>query len=145
MLWSILAGTDPASWVIGIPTVLLATYLSLSLSSPARRRPRLLALLRFLPYFLGQSLRGGLDVALRVLSPQLRIDPGFVDYRTQLTDPAARVLFLDTISLLPGTLGADIRRQWVRVHALDISSDVRPELVELERRIAALFAHEASP
>ncbi|AHF05063.1 cation transporter [Marichromatium purpuratum 984] len=141
LLWLILAGTDPQSWLIGLPSVALATDVSLTLSPPARR-PRTLALLAFIPYFIAQSLRGGFDVALRVLAPRPRVAPGFIDYHTRLADPAARVLFLDTVSLLPGTLGADMHGQRLRVHAIDTGIDVRPELVALEQRIAALFARE---
>lgn len=142
LLWLILAGTDPWSWLIGLPSVALATHASLALSPPRRRRPRVLALLAFIPYFVAQSLRGGFDVALRVLAPRPRIAPGFIDYHTRLTDPAARVLFLDTVSLLPGTLGADMHGQRLRVHAIDTGVDVRPELIALEQRVAALFARE---
>lgn len=143
-LWLVIAGSDPASWIIGLPTVLLAILGSPRLSS-GRSRPlglRLTALLRFLPFFAFESVRGGIDVASRVLRPQVKINPGFQRYRPDLEHPAARVLFLDSISLLPGTLSADLRDGIIEVHALDVTSDLTPELRRLERMIGRLFGEK---
>lgn len=142
-LWAVLAGGSPASWIIGAPTVLSATWASLRLhpdtGRDGRAGMRLLGLVRFTPFFLLQSIRGGLDVALRVLRPRLRIHPGFQSYRPRLGDPLARVVFLDTISLLPGTLSADMRDGLIHIHALDARDDLEPGLARLEAVVAALF------
>jgi multicomponent Na+:H+ antiporter subunit E len=140
-LWLVIAGTDPSSWIIGVPTVALATLTSLGLSTgePKRSGLRLTALLRFLPFFAFESVRGGLDVASRVLHPRVKIDPGFQTYTPRLDHPAAIVLFLDSISLLPGTLSADLRNGVIDVHALDVGSDLAPALQRLERLIGQLF------
>ncbi len=137
--WLILAGLDPASWIIGIPAVLLATWASAQLAPPGRGGFKPRGILSFLPYFLWQSVRGGADVTARVLHPRMRVAPGFQSYRTQLSEPAARVFFLDCISLLPGTLTADLRQDLITLHAIDASLDLEPELVALERRVAELF------
>lgn len=143
MLWLVLAGPDPLGWIIGLPTVLFASWASLSLSAkthrPGQARPRLWGLLRFLPFFALESVRGGVDVAARVMRPRLRIDPGFQQYRSSLSNPFARVVLLDSISLLPGTLSADMRDDVIEVHALDASSDLAPALQRLERRISRIF------
>lgn len=141
-LWLILAGWDPASWIIGLPSVLLAAWLHDRLSRDTRA-PSPWRILGFLGFFLVESARAGLDVTRRVLRPRMRIAPGFQTYRTRLADPAARVLFLDSISLLPGTLSADfVDREQVRVHALDATLDLEPELADLERRVGRLFGEE---
>jgi multicomponent Na+:H+ antiporter subunit E len=49
------------------------------------------------------------------------------------------LVFIDSISLLPGTLSADLRGDLVTVHALDVRTDVVEGLATLERRVAALF------
>ena len=139
VLWLVIAGSDPASWIIGAPVVLMATIYGERLAIPPRRGLSPVAVLAFLPYFLWQSLLGGLDVAKRVLRPRLDIAPGFLRYPVRLSDPDARVFFLDSISLLPGTLSADMRGGIIEVHALDASIDFAPELADLERRVATLF------
>ncbi len=139
-VWSIFAGArDPASWIIGIPTIVAAAWCYASLAQDRRHRLSLLALARFLPVFLWESFKGGLDVARRVLGPRLRVAPGFVDYRLELTLPSARVFFVDLVSLLPGTLSADLQGERLRVHALDRGLDQTEDLRRLERLVAAIF------
>ncbi len=143
-VWLLLAGTDPLSWLVGVPAVVATTWASQRLAQRSRGLS-MIGLFRFLPYFLVESVRGGFDVAQRVLRLRLRISPGFQTYRTGLDDPAARVFFAGTISLLPGTLSADLRGNVVHVHALDADSDLAPELQRLERRVADLFAQPLAP
>lgn len=142
-LWAVLAGGGASSWLIGAPTVGFATWASLRLSAATdaseRRGMTLSGLLAFVPLFLLGSLRGGLDVAGRVMRPRLRIAPGFHAYAPRLRDPVARIVFLDSISLLPGTLSADLRGGIIQVHALDTGSDLNPELERLEGAVARLF------
>lgn len=138
-LWLIIAGRDPASWAVGAPTVLLAAVTSLALRRPRERGFSLAGLLRFAPFFVLESLRGGVDVAVRVMRPRVRIAPGFQHYQMRLADPRARVFFFSVISLLPGTLSADVGEDWVLVHALDSDADLSPALQRLERRVADLF------
>jgi multicomponent Na+:H+ antiporter subunit E len=139
-VWVVLAGPgDPSSWLIGAPAVIAAAWSRQRLSAADRPRLSVPGALRFLPYFVVESFKGGIDVALRVIGPRVRVDPGLVDYRLSLTRPTARVFFADLVSLLPGTLSADLRGNLVSIHALDRGIDPVPELRRLERRVAALF------
>lgn len=137
--WLLLAGMAPGSWIVGLPAVLLAAWAGSRLTT--ERRPPLSAggLLRFVGYFLRESWRGGLDVARRVFARELRVTPGFVDYPLRLRDPAARRLFAGSVSLIPGTLAADLDHTGVRVHALDTGDDVVAELARLESLVADVF------
>ncbi|MBK5940189.1 Na+/H+ antiporter subunit E [Halochromatium roseum] len=152
VLWLVIAGPELSSWIIGVPALLFATWSTMTLTgdrhaadrTPYRSRLRLGGLLRFLPFFAIESVRGGLDVASRVMRPRLRIDPGFQSYQMHLSNPIARVVFLDSISLLPGTLSADLVNDQIEVHALDASHDLSPSLQRLERVVAQLFV-EAEP
>ena len=138
-VWFALNGTDVDSWLIGVPSVLIAACLGSRLN---RRQSALrwAGILPFVGFFMRHSALGGWDVARRVMRPQLTIDPGFVSYRTSLHDGAGKNLFLSVISLLPGTLTARFDGDAVRVHALDVGSDLEAELALLERRIAGMFA-----
>lgn len=144
VLWIVIAGIDPSSWIIGLPTVLFASWSSLRLSSDGSDNARLKlgGVMRYLPYFVIESVRGGVDVAARVLRPRVKIEPGFLRYQPRLANPTARVVFLDSISLLPGTLSADLRDGVIEVHALDVSADLTPGLLRLERLVGRLFGEE---
>lgn len=143
--WLVIAGADPAGWIIGVPAVIAAAWAQGRLSEGTGAGLSPWAAARFLPYFLFESLRGGIDVAARVMRPRMRIAPGLSEYRTSLRHPAARVLFTNSISLLPGTLSADARGALIRVHSLDASQDTNADLQRLERRIAALFRETTPP
>jgi len=139
LLWLVIAGTDPAAWLIGVPAVAAAVLARRRLAANGSHRPRLSALLSFAPFFLCQSMRGGLDVARRTLAPRLRIAPGFVDWHTRLPGPAEQVFFANCVSLLPGTLAADLEDDQLRVHLLDAGVDPGPELAALEEAVARVY------
>jgi multicomponent Na+:H+ antiporter subunit E len=138
-LWIVLARADPASAIIGVPAVLAAAWASWRLATGPGIRLSPWGALRFIPYFVYESVRGGIDVASRVLGPRVRVDPGRQDYRLSLSSPGARVFFVDLVSLLPGTLSADLVGDVVTIHALDQGADMAGDLSQLERRVAALF------
>lgn len=139
LLWLVLAGPDPGAWIIGLPAVAGALWAKSRLSTTRLRGLSPWGVIRFVPYFLWESLKGGIDVALRVVGPRVRVDPDYVDYPLRLRRPSARVFFLDVVNLLPGTLTADISGDKARIHALDKGSDPAESLMHLEERVAALF------
>jgi multicomponent Na+:H+ antiporter subunit E len=137
LLWWLLAEGDPASWLLGLPIIVLAAGFSLVLSPPS---PHSLAgLLHFVPFFTLYSLKGAFDVTWRALHPALPISPVLVDYRMRLSGDEARVFMANSISLLPGTLSAMIDGAQLQVHVLDGRRDFRSELEALEERVAVLF------
>jgi len=101
------------------------------------------ALLRFAGFFLRHSLTGALDVAWRAFHYRMPLQPCWLDYPLRLEHPGARALFLGVVSLTPGTLGADMRGNLVRVHVLINQND--SALTTLEHRIAALFCESLPP
>ena len=143
-LWWLLTDGTKGSWLIGIPAVLAASWSARSLELGDRWTISLWGLVRFFPFFLWESLRGGADVARRTLAPRMRIQPGFTVYRTGLQQPAARVFFANCVCLLPGTLAADQRGDQLDVHMLDAGLDPQADLHRLEHAVAAIYreAHQ---
>jgi multicomponent Na+:H+ antiporter subunit E len=137
--WQVLNWGDPASWLVGGPVVFTAALLSRSLSGTGFRGFVWAALPGFLLFFLRSSMSGGLDVARRVLDPRLPVSPGFVIYHTTLPQGPGRVLFVNVISLLPGTVSAGLEYERLTVHALDDESNVETALRDLEERVGRLF------
>jgi len=134
-----LTGSDISSWIVGIPAVLIASKLSLMLSPPSQCPLSLLGALHFIPFFLYQSFRGGIDVMRRTLLRQQLLDPGLVSYVTILPRGSARIFFVNTISLLPGTLSAKLDENQVTVHTLDRGMPVWANIQALEYHVAALM------
>jgi multicomponent Na+:H+ antiporter subunit E len=138
LLWWVLSGGEPHSWLIGAPAVVLGVALGWSLTGASQWDLRLSGLLRFAGYFIRQSFLGGLDVAFRALHPKLPLKPELVQYRLSLPEEAHRVLLANTASLLPGSLSAQLEGSMLTLHVLDVS--VLDDLPALERRVAQLFA-----
>jgi multicomponent Na+:H+ antiporter subunit E len=140
LVWLVLVGIDPQSWIIGLPAVVGAALAAISLSRRQGGNPSVFGIIGFLPFFVWESVLGGVDVAHRVMRPTIKIEPGFRSYPLRLQGPGARVFFLDTISLLPGTLSAYMRDGVGQVHTLDLRDDnLDSSLADLEGRVAKLF------
>lgn len=139
LLWWIVAGSSPGSGWAGLIAVPLAMLLSLALRPPFGWQLSIFAMLRFAPFFLWQSIHGGLDVARRAFSPRLPLDPGLVQHPLKLPPGTARIFLLNTVSLLPGTLSADLDDDCLVVHCLDTDSSRADDLRRLEARVASLF------
>ena len=59
-----------------------------------------------------------------------------------LEDPRAQRLFVNSISLLPGTLSADLHGNTVRIHALDTRADIELELSRLQDKVARVYVRQ---
>ena len=65
-----------------------------------------------------------------------------VEWRTRLPGTVSRVMFASVISLIPGTLAADLRGDRLTVHLLDGRTDYEADLRRVERVVASLFGIE---
>ncbi len=139
LLWWMLTAGDPASWVIGVPAVILATVLGSRLARASSRGIALGGVFSYLLFFGIASIKGGWDVAMRALLPGARTSPVFVEYRCSLPAGWPRALFANTVSLLPGTLTVDIEEDRLTLHAL--SADMQPldGVRDCERRVASIM------
>ena len=84
---------------------------------------RWLFLVIYLPYFFYYCIRANLDVAVRVIHPDVPIRPGIVKVRTKLTGEMAKTFLANSITLTPGTLAVDIDGQDIYVHWINIDTD----------------------
>ena len=76
---------------------------------------------------------------MRILKPDVQIQPGFSQYRLNLDNRHARVLFINSISLLPGTLSVDLEGDYLELHLLDMRQDPVPQMQQLEHAIRRMF------
>ncbi len=75
--------------------------------------------LRYLSVFGIALLRANFDMARRVLSPQLPINPALVEVQTGLKSPLGKLILANSITLTPGTLTIDIVGDHLQVHWVD--------------------------
>lgn len=136
LMWWMLTDGDVSSWWIGAPGVSFAVVVSVVLLPPVRLVWR--QVLGFVPIFLRCSVQGGADVARRAFYPRMPIDPALIDYRLRLPPGLPRVILINTVSVLPGTLIVDQEGQILKVHVLDGSGKFMTELKALEHSVARM-------
>lgn len=142
--WLILTDGSLSSLLIGMPFIVLAILVMPSdrstVTTELNIRPGQIA--GFLKYFIVESVRGGIDVSRRVFTSQPQVNPGVFDYPLRLQSAGARHLFINCISLLPGTLCADWRKDHAHIHSLEHSEQSMQAISLLEQRIGQLFGEK---
>ena len=100
----------------------------------------------YLPIFLWECVKANLDVAYRVLHPNLPINPGIVKVRTTLESDTALTFLANSITLTPGTLSVDIDKDkgvlyvhWIDVKAKDVESASRIIVQRFETILKKIF------
>jgi multicomponent Na+:H+ antiporter subunit E len=101
--WWLLAGDELHSWMIGLPCIVAGVWASAELRGLESSRLSIVGLAQFVPFFLSHSLRGGVDVARRLFQRRMPLQPGLIRYQTQLLQGRGRLVFVNIVSLLPGT------------------------------------------
>ncbi|MBI9060512.1 MAG: Na+/H+ antiporter subunit E [Marinilabiliaceae bacterium] len=76
----------------------------------------------YLFIFAWECLKANLDVAYRVLHPDLPIKPGIVKVKTRLKTDIARTTLANSITMTPGTITVDIVDDFIYVHWIYVSS-----------------------
>jgi len=100
----------------------------------------------YLPVFLWQVLKANIDVAYRVIHPNLPINPGIVKVKTLLKSDTALTFLANSITLTPGTLTVDIDRDkgilyihWIDVKAKDVKEHTRLIVERFENILKKIF------
>ncbi len=146
--WLLVEGSTYAPW-LGIVAVVLAVLTSLWLGGPGRYPLRLRRVPGFAVNFLGRSIAAGVDVARRTLSPGLPLYPAVIHYHTWLPPGLPRLVLINLISLMPGTLVAETDGvaetgdSQLSIHCLDHRQDLHGDLAKAERQVALLFGLQA--
>ncbi len=74
----------------------------------------------YLPIFIWKLILANLDVARRVLSPKIPLNPGIVKVKTDLKGDIGKLVLANSITLTPGTLSIDVEDDYVIVHTIDV-------------------------
>lgn len=142
LLWWVLAEGRHDGWALGAVAVVLSTGASLALSPPGRRRIQPGGLFAFLGFFLWSSMRGGAQVAAMALRGPDALQPGLLEIQVRLPPGGPRILLVNALTLMPGTLGVELVRKTLRLHVLDERLPVIAEARALEAAIARMFGRD---
>ncbi len=143
LLWWLLTEGSGIAWGVGLVAVVLATAASLRLWPPGAGQFSLRGLLGFAGFFLVESVKGGVQVALLAFQRRPDLAPAFVETPLTLPSGPATVLLANTLSLLPGTLSVHIEHDGegcrLRLHALDTRLPILDEVRAAEAHIARML------
>ena len=84
---------------------------------------KLIYIVQYFFVFMIALLKANLDVAKRVVSPSLPINPGIVEFETQLTNDFAKMVLANSITLTPGTVTIDVIENQFYVHWIDVETE----------------------
>jgi len=97
---------------------------------------KLFLIVKYFFVFMIALLKANIDVAKRVLSPSLPINPGIVEFETKLTNEFAKMVLANSITLTPGTLSVDMIGNRFYIHWIDVITE---DPKEAHREIAKDF------
>ncbi len=109
---------------------------------PLRRWPAFIAYLGRLAAYV---VAAATHVGRIVFDPRLSVEPRLIHHRVSLRRPLARMVFAQSVTLMPGTVTIDVQGDTFLIHCLDEHSARRILSGELERRIARVFTVGSQP
>jgi multicomponent Na+:H+ antiporter subunit E len=140
LIWLALNGLD--GWWFGLLAASVGAVAGGLLASGQPHPWRLHRLAGFAMFFLVESFKGGVDVAWRALRPDLPIKPEFHRCRLDLPEGQPRTLMVSVISLLPGTLSADLSDDGKELVVHTLMPEAMDSVWRLDQRIRHLFSLE---
>lgn len=138
----LLPSFEAGDLALGIATALFASWVSVRLAPRGSLAVRPLALLGYAPHFLVSSVRAAIDVARRAFAGDMRLRPGYVEYRTEFKPGFARNAFATITSLMPGSVPCGDRRDAIEYHALDATEPVAAQLRDEEARLRGALGED---
>ncbi|PKN77622.1 MAG: hypothetical protein CVU48_10995 [Candidatus Cloacimonetes bacterium HGW-Cloacimonetes-1] len=126
-LWMIVGGTQPDEMIVGAITAFIISLVfapRFALLGSIRLSPKaLFATIMFIIVFSVELVKGAIDVAGRVISPSLPINPGIVKVRTRLQSDVGRIALANAITMTPGTMTVETNGEFFYIHWIDIKSE----------------------
>jgi multicomponent Na+:H+ antiporter subunit E len=123
--WPVTSG----SMIIGVPVSIFVTAMSADLfvkKARGLRNPmRLLWFLYYIVIFIWECLKANIDVAYRVIHPDLPIRPGTIKVKTGLKSDTGLTFLANSVTLTPGTTSVDIDKDngFIYIHWLYVRED----------------------
>ncbi|SHE77041.1 Membrane bound protein complex subunit mbxA [Marinitoga hydrogenitolerans DSM 16785] len=81
----------------------------------------------YIPVFIIEMIKANIDVAVRILTPSLPLNPGFVKVPTKLKGNVGKLTLANSITLTPGTLSIDADKDSIYIHWIDVKGETPEE------------------
>ena len=138
-IWLLLSGLfKPLLLGLAVVSVLLTLWLSARMDIVDTEHHPVTAALRYIPYWpwlAVEIVKSSVDVARRVLSPSLPIQPTVFEVRVSQRTTMGRVVMANSITLTPGTVTMDVDGDRLTVHTLSRETIDYFTEGEMDRRV----------
>ena len=147
-LWIALGGTARDELIVAAivaPLISLIFLPRISQLGDLRLTPlSLIYIPVYILVFLRELMKSTLDVAFRVVSPSLPINPGIVKVKTRLKSPLGRIVLANSITLTPGTMtvetdGEDLYIHWIYIQSSEVDDATRRIVSTFEKYLEVIF------
>ncbi len=131
LIWVLIAGFDWMEVVLGavvalILSIIISKYVNYSFGIKI-----VWQLVKFifvyLPVFIYKLVLANFDMAYRVLSPKMPINPKIVKVPTNLKSDFSKLILANSITLTPGTLSLDVEEDGVLVHWVNVKGETEQD------------------
>ncbi|MCM8779285.1 MAG: Na+/H+ antiporter subunit E [Candidatus Omnitrophica bacterium] len=133
--------------------ILVALFVSFVTGDMFVKRPHLfkhptryLWFLYYIPLFIWECIKANIDVARRVIHPDLPLKPGIVKVKTNLKSDTGLTFLANSITLTPGTMSVDIDPEngflyihWIGVKDKDIERATEIIVKKFEKILKRIF------
>ncbi len=123
LVWIALTGTNKSDIILGISVSALLSVMFSNVSSVLSGLKLTPSLIVYAPYYiiilLIEIVKSNVDVASRVISPRLPINPAIVKIKTELKSDIGKLVLANSITLTPGTLTIDVKGDIMYIHCID--------------------------
>jgi multicomponent Na+:H+ antiporter subunit E len=149
--WFLLTDGDLASLLVGVVFIPMSIFVSAKLSEKTDSANRtfyinIAKVPKFIWFFIYQSIKGGTDTAVRVFSVDMKLQPEFIHYSIKhLPAGSPMNLFMNVVSLLPGSVSVIREPTRVLVHVLTVTSSSLEDIYQCELAICELYHLDISP
>jgi len=138
-VWLLLSGHyDPLFYFLGAVSVAVSVWVSARMrvvdheGHPVQIAGRVFI---YFPWLFKEIIKSNIDVARRVLSPSLPIDPRVITVRASQKTAVGRTIYANSITLTPGTVTIDVRGADLEVHALTRDSAAGVQSGEMDAHV----------
>ena len=126
MWYAFTTSLELAELVTGAVVALILSFLTYKVTDAGMGILMPNKLFYFVQYFfvfMIALIKANIDVAKRVVAPSLPINPGIVEFETQLTNDFAKMVLANSITLTPGTVTIDVIENQFYVHWIDVETE----------------------
>ncbi len=92
----------------------------------------------YFPWLVWRIVLANIDVARRVLHPELPISPTLVEVQASQKTHLGNVIFANSITLTPGTISIRVRKGVILVHAVTREAASALQEGEMDRRVTVV-------